>query len=181
MFNSHLKSLLKQFDRDSNEYYLLKSKRFVLLKNASSIDWYGQEYNRKLGRYVYVMTYRELLFNIHPIIKEIYDLKEEYITFNRLKDPSLLDQRFDILVHKFLSHSSLDVRRVGRSLLKWKVEILNSFTFIHGKRISNGPIESRNNLIKLIIRNAAGYRNFSHLKARIIFCLNSFKKGAVTK
>jgi hypothetical protein len=38
------------------------------------------------------------------------------------------------------------------------------------------PIESRNNTIKLLIRNAAGYRNFDHLRSRIIYCINTKKK-----
>ena len=58
---------------------------------------------------------------------------------------------------------------------KWKVEIINSFTWIEGRRISNGLMESRNNIIKLLIRNAAGYRNFEHLRLRIMYCINQKK------
>ncbi|QIK58300.1 transposase [Erysipelothrix sp. HDW6A] len=43
--------------------------------------------------------------------------------------------------------------------------------------MSNGPIESRNKTIKLLIYNAAGYRNFDHLRRRIIYCINQKKKG----
>ena len=53
---------------------------------------------------------------------------------------------------------------------------MNSFTRVEGRRISNGPIESRNNTIKLIIRNAAGYRNFENLKSRVIYVLNNKKR-----
>jgi hypothetical protein len=66
MMDAQLKGFLRHYDRGSLEYYLLKQKRFVLLRNASSIEWYRQEYNRKLGYIVYLMKYRELLFNIHP-------------------------------------------------------------------------------------------------------------------
>ena len=176
MFNHQLKSIMKQYDYSSLEYYLLKKKRFILLKNSDSVDWYKQEYNHKLGYTVYYMKYRELLFNINPMIKEIYDLKEAYIQFNRLKDKDLIISQFDILISKFYGHSNQEISRVGRTLNKWKQEILNSFTWFNGRRISNGPIESRNNIIKLLIRNAAGYPNFDHLKRRIIYCINHKKR-----
>lgn len=176
MMNAQLKGLLRHYDRDSLEYYLLKKKRFVLLRNASTIEWYKQEYNRKLGYSVYLMKYRELLFNIHPLIKDIYDLKESYISFNRVKSVQDASHQLDSIIKQFLAHPHKEVKRVGSTLLKWKPEILNSFTWFSGKRISNGPIKSRNNAIKLLIRNAAGYRNFEHLRRRVIYCVNTKKK-----
>lgn len=129
-----------------------------------------------MGYHVYLMKYRQLLFDIHPLIKEIYDLKEDYLQFNRLKDKDTITRLFEIMISKFYSHPNKDVSRVGRTMSKWKQEILNSFTWVNGQRISNGPIESRNNIIKLLIRNAAGYRNFDHLRRRIIYCINHKKR-----
>ena len=176
MFNNYLKSLLKKYHDSSVEYYLLKHKRFVLLKNQSKIDWFKDEYDRKLGYHTKPLKYRELLFNVDPIIKDIYYLKEDYLSFNRLRDPRVIPERFDLIVNKFCSHHYKEIKRVGRTLLKWKVEIINSFVWFNGKRISNGPIESRNNTIKLLIRNAAGYNNFEHLRLRSIYCVNFSKK-----
>lgn len=158
------------------EYYLLKQKRFLLLKNHSSIDWQKQEYSRKLGYHVYLMKYRQMLFDINPLIQEIYDLKEGYIEFNRLRNKESTIQQLEPLIQRFTFHHNAEVRRVGRTLLKWKQEILNSFAWFNNKRISNGPIESRNNTIKLLIRNAAGYHNFSHLQIRILYCINHKKR-----
>ena len=176
MFNNQLKMIMKRFEEGSLEYYLLKKKRYLLLKNSSSFDWYKQEYNHKLGYYVYLLKYRELLFNIDPLIKELYLLKEDYIQFNRSKNTERIHDEFEILISRFLSFPDKDISKVGRTLIKWKQEILNSFSWFHGRRISNGPIESRNNIIKLLIRNAAGYRNFEHLRRRIIYCINYKKK-----
>lgn len=106
MFNNQLKEIMKSFNRDSIEYYLLKKKRFILLKNGCSIDWLSHEYNRKLGYTLYLLRYRELLFNINPLIKEIYDLKESYIAFNRLKDKELITDQFDLIISRFYSHSN---------------------------------------------------------------------------
>ena len=176
MFNSIIKSLLRSYHNSSIEYYLLKHCRFVLLKNSNKIDWFESRYDRKLGYHTNPLHYRELLFNLNPLIKDIYNLKEDYITLNRLKDIFVIPDKFNIIVHRFCSYSHKDVRKVGRTLSKWEPEILNSFIWFNGRRISNGPIESRNNTIKLLIRNAAGYSNFEHLRLRSIYCVNHSKK-----
>jgi len=46
----------------------------------------------------------------------------------------------------------------------WQKEILNSFVFGY----SNGFVEGLNNLIKVIKRNAFGFRNFKRLRAKIL-------------
>ena len=62
---------------------------------------------------------------------------------------------------------------VARTLSNWKKEIINSFIYIDEyRRISNGPIESMNSKIKLIIRNGNGYVNFNRERNRIMYCLN---------
>ncbi len=176
MFHKELLRIMRNYDKDSIEYYLLKHKKYYLLKNSNLIkDWFKQEYNHKLGYHLYLMKYRELLFSIDPLIKELYELKEDYILFNRLKDKPIIIERFDELIYRFMNHENKEVVRVGRTITKWKQEILNSFNWYNGRRISNGPIEARNNIIKLLIRNAAGYRNFNHLRTRIIYCINSKK------
>ena len=176
MFNNQLKAIMNSFERNSIEYYLIKKKRFILLKNNSSINWFNHEYNHKLGYTLYLYKYKELLFNIDPLIKEIYDFKETYINFNRMKDREMIIDQLDQIINDFYNHPNKEISRVGRTMNKWKKEILNSFTWFNGKRISNGPIESRNNIIKLLIRNAAGHRNFEHLRLRIIYCINQKKK-----
>ena len=95
-------------------------------------------------------------------IKEFLNLKEDYLQFNRLKDKDTITRLLEIMISKFCSHPNQEVSRVGRTMNKWKQEIFNSFTWVNGQRISNGPIESRNNIIKLLIRNAESYLNFDY-------------------
>lgn len=52
-----------------------------------------------------------------------------------------------------------------------------SFIWFGNRRIANGPIESRNNIIKLIIHNAAGYNNFDHLRLLLLYCI--YKKMSI--
>jgi transposase len=175
-FNAILKSLLKQHQKGTDEYYLLKKKRYLLLANQSSIDWFKFEWDYHFKYHIHSFNLKDRLFYIDPIIKDIYNLKEDYITFNRLRDPSVLSERLDLIISQFIAYPHKEIKRVGRTLLKWKNEILNSFIWFDGKRISNGSIESRNTTIKLLIRNAAGFRNYQHLRIRSIYVINSTKK-----
>ncbi|MBR2067481.1 MAG: transposase [Solobacterium sp.] len=59
--------------------------------------------------------------------------------------------------------------------------MIASFSLVKGKRVSNGPIEGRNSLIKKILRLANGYTNFQRFRNRIMYSLNklathSFKR-----
>ena len=55
---------------------------------------------------------------------------------------------------------------LARTILNWKQEILNSFDVPY----TNGCIEGFNNKIKVIKRNAFGFRNFSRFRTRILHC-----------
>lgn len=59
------------------------------------------------------------------------------------------------------------------SYTKWKIEIMNSFDIVDGRRISNAPVESIISRIKLTKRNANGYTNFERFKKRILYSLNN--------
>ncbi len=54
-----------------------------------------------------------------------------------------------------------------KTFKNWQVEILNSFIFPY----SNGFLEGINNKTKVMKRNAYGFRNFNHFRAKIL--LNS--------
>ena len=60
------------------------------------------------------------------------------------------------------------------TLEEWRNEIVNSFSYVNGKRVSNGPIEGRNSLIKKIIKLANGFSNFKRfplLKLYMCVCV----------
>ena len=98
-------------------------------------------------------------------------MKEDYISFNRLKTADEI--QFDSIVSRFRSSKIPHLEKTSRTLIRNKEYILNSFTRINGRRIYNGPIEARNKTVKLIIRNASGYRNFENFKARVMYILNN--------
>lgn len=176
MFENQLKRIMRLEPRDTDAYYLLKKKRQLLISNAVKVDWSYRQFDRHFKYTISNEKLKEFLFSINPIIKDLYELKEEYLFLNSRKELPLIENLLDSFTQECLHHSHTEVKRIGRTLLKWRKEILHSFTRINNRRISNGPIESRNNIIQLLIRNAAGYRNFDHLRLRVIYVINHKKE-----
>lgn len=58
-----------------------------------------------------------------------------------------------------------ELRRLGRTLLRWRHQILNWFWH---HQISNGPTEAVNNLMKRVKRAAFGFRRFDHYRIRAL-------------
>ena len=57
-----------------------------------------------------------------------------------------------------------ELRRLGRTLARWHTQIVNW----HHARVSNGPTEAINNLIKRVKRAAFGFRRFAHYRIRAL-------------
>ena len=58
----------------------------------------------------------------------------------------------------------VEVRSLGRTLRRWRRQIIAW----HTARVSNGPTEALNNLIKRIKRVAFGMRQFRHYRIRVL-------------
>lgn len=71
-----------------------------------------------------------------------------------------------------MNHHIEEIREYGRTLYRWRNEIINSFYKVNGVRYSNAKIESRNRQIKTILRNSFGYKNFWRFRARVMYSVN---------
>ena len=58
-----------------------------------------------------------------------------------------------------------ELRRLARTLTTWRAEFL---TYFSTGRISNGPTEAVNLLIKKILRVGHGFRNFHNYRLRLL-------------
>ena len=56
------------------------------------------------------------------------------------------------------------LRRLSRTLVRWQAAIVNW----HRGRVSNGPTEAINNLVKRVKRAAFGFRRFAHYRIRAL-------------
>ncbi len=85
---------------------------------------------------------------------------------------SLYDHENEALALEFITRLSQDfknaappeVRSLGRTLLKWKHQIVAW----HQAHVTNGPTEAMNNLIKRVKRAAFGFRSFRNYRIRAL-------------
>ena len=155
---------------DSDLYIYLLTKFECVLSVDADLDNIGK-YNRKLGRYINYRGIRELIFEAFPDIRIAYELKEDYISFNRTATLNNAEIELEKLIEAFKNCSIKEYKAFSSLLINWKKEIVNSFIVIEGKRINNSFIESRNRQIGSLIYNANGLSNFKRTRNRIMYCI----------
>lgn len=80
-------------------------------------------------------------------------------------DPDLAAEFVERLGHDLQDESCpIEIRRVGRTLLRWRDEIVNW----HRAHATNAPTEAMNNLIKRIKRVGFGFRTFAYYRVRAL-------------
>ncbi len=83
-----------------------------------------------------------------------------------LDDPDLADQFVTELAADLQDPDSCppEINTLGRTLVRWHAQIVAW----HIARVSNGPTEAANNLIKRIKRIAFGFRRFRNYRIRAL-------------
>ncbi|VLJ74693.1 IS1167, transposase [Streptococcus pneumoniae] len=159
--------IMNQFEQKSHEYKAIK--RYWKLIQQDS---------RKLSdKRFYRPTFRMHLTNkeiLDKILSYSEDLKHHYQIYQLLlfhfqnKDP----EKFFGLIEDNLKQVHPIFQTVFKTFLKNKEKIVNALQLPY----SNAKLEATNNLIKLIKRNAFGFRNFENFKKRIFIALNTKKE-----
>ena len=94
-----------------------------------------------------------------------YRIKERFRDFYREDDPQLARQMLDELMQHCLKKAMPpEVQRLGRTIKRWFEKIWN----FHISKMSNGPTEALNNLIKRVKRVGFGFRNFENYRIRVL-------------
>lgn len=97
-----------------------------------------------------------------------------YMDRSRTRQHDVIDSiasRLDNFIIEAFIYDIKELTDIAKTIRHWKPEIINSFNH-HGRRISNGPIESVNARIKSINRNGNGYQNFERFRLRVPYSLN---------
>lgn len=101
----------------------------------------------------------------HGEVAIAYRVKERVREFYRCTNLRQARQMLTELVeHSRLSVMPPEIKRLGRTITDWFEKIMN----YHRDRISNGPTEAMNNLIKRVKRVAYGFRNFTNYRIRAL-------------
>ena len=169
--NVRIHVMYKQ-DKDSVNYYLLKHWNHLLMKRKGGIEDNIPQYNKKIGYAINKPQILELMLRIDPLLKNAYEWKEDYLDFNEDYTYKNAAKRYDELYNELVKLNMNEFKDVVGFLKNWRTEILNSFILIGQRRISNGPIESINGRIKVLLKTSLKYKNFERLRSRIMYCIN---------
>ena len=168
---------MKTFEKSSEEYRLLKRYHWLLKKSRENIDFeriidLKRYYNIIGSRFVSPEALINRLLSIDPELEIAYSLKCDYEAINSSATYHNAARYIDKYIEDIRIFRIPEFNAVEKMLKNWKHEIVNSFLTYRGRRISNGPIEAMNSRIKLIKRNANGYKNFYRFRLRCLYTLN---------
>lgn len=173
------KKVMNRYARDkkSIEYRLLKQRRKLLFKRYSELEYVEPRYDHVMNYHITEREIARIILSIDPELKKAYELKEQYFDFNQVTEETYTgrqakEKELDQLIRNCIESGIIQMVKCGRTLNEWKTEILNSFIWIDGKRVSNGPVEGKNSYIKKILSNANGFVNFERARNKIMYSQN---------
>lgn len=125
--------------------------RGLLLMNGKSLGYF-----EKLAIRRYLEKYPEL--------QELYDWKEALHGFYRIRGQRRAEAALHHMTERMRESQLPEIKRLRKTLLNWREEILNYFAF----RITNARVEGFNNKASLVRRRAYGYRSHHNYRLRLL-------------
>lgn len=159
--------IMNQFDRRSHEYKALK--RYWKLIQQDSRKLSDKRFYRPTFRsHLTNKEVLEKLFSYSQELRQHYNLYQLLLFHFQEKQT----EHFFNLIEETISSVNPIFQTVFKTFLKDKDKIMNALELPY----SNAKLEATNNLIKVIKRNAFGFRNFDNFKTRILIALNIKKE-----
>ena len=159
--------IMNQFDRKSHEYKALK--RYWKLIQQDSYTLSRKRFYRPTFRAH--LTNKEIL---EKLLTYSQDLRDHYELYQLLLfhfQEKHADYFFELITESISAVNPI-FQTIFRTFLRDQDKIINALELPY----SNAKLEATNNLIKVIKRNAFGFRNFENFKTRILIALNIKKK-----
>ena len=155
--------IMKQFERKSHEYKAIKRYWKLIQQDSHKLS------NKRFYRPTFRMhlTNKKILDKLLSYSEDLkyhYDLYQLLLFHFQNKEP----EKFFGLIEDNLKQIHPLFQTVLKTFLKNKEKIINALQLPY----SNAKLEATNNLIKLIKRNAFGFRNFENFKKGIFMTLN---------
>lgn len=162
--------IMNQFDRKSHEYKALK--RYWKLIQQDSYTLSRKRFYRPTFRAH--LTNKEIL---EKLLSYSQDLRDHYELYQLLLfhfQEKHADYFFELITESISAVNPI-FQTIFRSFLRDQDKIINALELPY----SNAKLEATNNLIKVIKRNAFGFRNFENFKTRILIALNIKKERTI--
>ena len=159
--------IMNQFDRKSHEYKALK--RYWKLIQQDSYTLSRKRFYRSTFRSH--LTNKEIL---EKLLSYSEDLRDHYELYQLLLfhfQEKHADYFFELTTESISAVNPI-FQTIFRTFLRDQDKIINALELPY----SNAKLEATNNLIKVIKRNAFGFRNFENFKTRIFIALNIRKE-----
>jgi len=171
-------------NKKSDEYYMLKYRKEILFnQNINDNEFKQIKRNHHFHYDLSEYNLLQMMLNIDHELKLSYELYHSYLRFNSkdYNDTVLCVNDLNELINDFRLSNINEFIDIANTLNNWKAEIVNSFIKFNGTRVSNGPIEGRNSLIKKLLKIANGYSNFKRFRNRTMYCINKFATHSFKK
>jgi len=166
-----------ELEYNSIEYYMLKKYSYYLIGDFDSLI--PRFYCKKLKRWVDKDDIMKYILESSETLRECYELSKKYREFNQSSNYENCSDDLDELIEKFAKCKSEGFKEIAVTLNNWKEEIKNSFIEIDDetnsnklRRLSNGPIEGINSIIKKVFICGNGYTSFERFRNRCMYSIN---------
>ncbi len=194
-------------NNDSDSYYLLKHFNWLIykseeteedikkLKKKGKLPLFDpnreRKYNAHFKRHLNYYEIRDMLKDLHPDLRESWDLKDDVVDFYTSCTIDTAEAKLKELIKKFKSSEVKEMKDFGKTLYKWRNEIINSFhivgynyrvdsdtghVVVQEKKMNNAIIENRNAILKCLKKNANGYSNWIRFRNRAMYVLDKDAK-----
>ena len=180
------KKVMRKFENNkrSDEYYMLKyRKELLFVEDTLTNEFKEVKRNHHFHYDLSEFNLLEMMLKVDEELNKAYELYHEYIRFNNTDYNDTIKTLNDLneIINDYKLSGITEFIELSKTLNNWKAEIANSFIKYKGQRISNGPIEGRNSLIKKILKIANGYSNFTRFRNRAMYCLNKYASHSFKK
>lgn len=166
--------------KESDEVYILKQAKWVLLLNPK--NWYYHEsvFNHRLNRFMDTYSWEKSFLELDDKFRIIRDLKNLYEDFNDnyINDTDGAKKRLDELIEIYKTSDIRIFIEFSKLLTRYRESIVNSFIYVDSlsdpnikRRLSNGPLESFNNIPSALRTSSHGIDNFRFNRNRILWYL----------
>lgn len=139
-------------DLTGEQRSLIKGSRFLLLRSLESLN------EDSLEKLAHIMELNEPLY-------QAYLLKEELRWFWNITSVEFAEEFLETWADEAYATGIKIFQKLADSLLRHKAGLLSYFSH----RISTGPLEGLNNKIKVLKRQAYGFRDDEYFRLRLYF------------
>ena len=160
-FEKVRKTEQKKYGKDNR--LMFKNSKRILTQRASKLN---NEQRQRVNAILYISS----------ALREAYILKEQFYRVCGCTDRLGAKEMMKEWIYSAQGSNLREYHNCAKTLLNWQRGILNSFEVSY----TNGFTEGCNNKIKVLKRNAYGYRNFERFRKRILHMFRYKSKEAKT-